>query len=561
MKNICKHCRLNFEVSPADLAFLAKISPTFAGEKFALPAPTLCSDCRQQLRLLWRNERSLYRRTCDLCEKSIISCYAPDSPAVVYCTECWWSDRWDPLDFGQDIDFSQPFFPQFLVMQRRVPRLALSAINNENSDYVHLSGSNKNCYLLFAAEFNQDCHHGTQVVKCEGCIDALDCFESRYCYEVTDVEKCHEVSFSHNCSNCSGSAFLFDCRSCMDCLFSTNLRSKRNVVRNRQVTPEEFAREMKLYLDRLDRGDLPQMIEEFRKLEQQSIHRAQDSVNCENATGDYLKNCRNVAHCYDLTYGEDCAYVLTGFQVKDLMDVCHTTDAELGYNGISLGYGAYNTICTHGSWGARNLLYCDVIQSGSSDLFGCVSIKKNQYCILNKQYSKEEYEVLAAKLCEHMIKIGEFGEFFPSGISPFAYNETNAQFYFPLNVSKAKEQGFPWREADDEVLRVSKTIPASGIPSAIGSVPDDILEWAITCEATDRPFRIVKQELQFYREHHLPIPHLHPDERHRRRMSLRNPRKLWSRKCAKCGKGIETTYSMERPEKVYCEECYLKEVY
>jgi len=108
---------------------------------------------------------------------------------------------------------------------------------------------------------------------------------------------------------------------------------------------------------------------------------------------------------------------------------------------------------------------------------------------------------------------------------------------------------------------VSKTIPASALPLSIDDVPDDILNWAITCEATSRPFKIVKRELEFYREHRLPVPHFHPDERHKRRMALRNPRRLWDRQCAKCQKPVSTTYAPDRPEIVYCEDCYLKEVY
>ncbi|MFH0769860.1 MAG: hypothetical protein V1926_00610 [Candidatus Peregrinibacteria bacterium] len=584
MTQTCRQCSAPFEVTPADLAFLAKISPVFCGKKFTIPPPTLCPDCRQQRRLLWRNERNLYRRTCDLCKKSIISQYSPDKPFTVYCTECWWSDKWDPMSFGRDFDFSKPFFEQFRSLQVKVPRLALNVVGNENAEYVHLSGYNKNCYLLFAAEYNEDCYFGTQVVKSINCMDAFDCFESEYCYEVTDVEKCHTVLFSRSCSTCSDSAFLFDCRGCSECLFSANLRNANQVVCNRQCTPAEYAREKTLLQQRLDRGELPQMQREFQELECGCLHRSQDSVNCESATGDYLKNCRNVRGCFDLSYGEDCAYVFTGYHVRDLMDVCHTTDAEMGYEGISLGYTSYNTICTHGSWSGKNLLYCDTVQAGCTDLFGCVMVKKQQHCILNKQYSKEEYETLVPRIIAHMRKTPlrffgasegqaslrspsgnsagqEWCEFFSPAVAPFAYNETTAQIYFPLSESEAAQRGFPWKDPNDEPMSVEKIIAARDIPPAIASVPDDILHWAVECEATKRPFKIIKQELEFYRKMHLPVPHVHPDDRHRRRMMLRNPRTLWSRKCAKCGKAIETTYSPERLERVYCEECYLKEVY
>ena len=106
-----------------------------------------------------------------------------------------------------------------------------------------------------------------------------------------------------------------------------------------------------------------------------------------------------------------------------------------------------------------------------------------------------------------------------------------------------------------------KVIPASKLPDGIGDVPDDILNWAIKCEATGKLFKITERELKFYREQNIPIPHRSPDQRHLDRFNQRNPRKFWDRKCDKCKKTIKTTYSPDRPEKVYCEQCYLREIY
>ncbi len=486
--------------------------------------------------------------------------YPADAAFPVYCTECWWSDQWHPSGFGREVDFGRPFLQQVKELQNVVPRLALNVINNENSDFINHSGSNKNCYLIFAAEFNEDCLFGYQVIKSTGCTDTCDCTESHYCYEVIDVDKCHSLLFSQNCTNCSSSAFLFDCKGCTDCLLSTNLRNKHYVIRNQQYSKEEYLRIKKEIMETIARGKLFEVLQEFVTIKEKGIHRALEVVSCENVTGDYLKNSKNIRYCFDVSYAEDCAYIFTGFQIKDLMDVCHTTDAQLGYDSLSLGYGSYNALFTHGSWGSKNLLYCDIVQTGS-DMCGCVCMKPGKYCVLNKQYTKEEYEALVSRVIELMQEHGEWGEFFPAGISPFAYNETTTQVYFPLTPAEAKKRGFPWRELKDEALNVTKTIPASKLPAAIDKIPDDILNWAITCEATGRPFRIIKQELDLYRNMRLSIPHFHPDERHRRRMALKNPRTIWKRSCMKCRKEMETTYAPDRPEIVYCESCYLKEVY
>ena len=135
--------------------------------------------------------------------------------------------------------------------------------------------------------------------------------------------------------------------------------------------------------------------------------------------------------------------------------------------------------------------------------------------------------------------------------------------YYPIErrdaINRVSTDGkaiFKWSLYEPPFPKVEKTIPASKLPENIQDIPDDILNWAIKCEVTDKPFRIIKQELDFYRKHNLPIPRKHPDQRHLDRMKLRNPRKLYNKLCMKCGIDMKTTYSPERTEIVFCEECY-----
>jgi hypothetical protein len=244
---------------------------------------------------------------------------------------------------------------------------------------------------------------------------------------------------------------------------------------------------------------------------------------------------------------------------KDCRDLHYSPGAELCYDSLSVvrAYGA--RFALH-SWDVKDASYTDEC-FGSEHLFGCVGLRHGEYCVLNKRYTRGEYENLVPRIIEHMRKTGEWGEYFPVGDSPFGYNESIAQDEVPLSREEGTRRGWKWEDIHDETPHVEKIIPAARLPDSIGDIPDDILNWAIQSEGSGRPFRIIKQELEFYRTLWVPVPHLHPEERYRRRITLRNPRKLWSRTCAKCGKGIETTYAPERPEIVYCENCYLKEVY
>ena len=93
-----------------------------------------------------------------------------------------------------------------------------------------------------------------------------------------------------------------------------------------------------------------------------------------------------------------------------------------------------------------------------------------------------------------------------------------------------------------------------------------------TCnEQCTEAFKIISSELQFYKKMNLPIPHLCPNCRHYQRLKKRNPLKLWHRICmcekknhthkGKCPVEFETSYAPERPEIIYCEQCYQQEVY
>ncbi len=256
-------------------------------------------------------------------------------------------------------------------------------------------------------------------------------------------------------------------------------------------------------------------------------------------------------YCYQLVLG-----------AKDVYDTNqYGTKLEMTYESCIVGDHSYHLLFSFNCHtNCANLFYCwEAITS--KDCFGCISLKNDRYCILNKQYSKEEYEEMVPRIIEHMKKTGEWGEFPPMRVSKFGYNKTTAHLYYPLEKGAAVERGLKWMDTDPPPPKVSKTISADKLPDNIKDIPDLILDWAIECEVTGKPFRITEPELKFYRQQKLPIPRRYFYQRHLDRFRLRNPRKFWERGCGKCGETIRTTYAPERPEAVYCEKCYLATVY
>jgi hypothetical protein len=358
--------------------------------------------------------------------------------------------------------------------------------------------------------------------------------------------------------------FLVHCVGCSQCFGCVGLKNKEYHIFNEPHSKEEY--EQKLAALNIGNIQTVQLAKErVNALIGKEIVKNYHGFNCENVTGDYLYNCRNIKEGYDLKNCEDCLHSATLDSFQDSMDcnfcgINAEAHAELCYNCLTIGPN-YRLLCCHSCQNDNaNLSYCDTCH-GCKDCFGCAGLKKKRYCILNKQYTKEEYEQLVPRIIAHMNKLGEWGQFFPRELSPFGYNETITQEYFPLTKEQALGKGWKWKENEEEIKEQNYLGPVVSIPDDIQEVSDSICEKILRCEASSKLYKIIPKELAFYRQMNLPLPRKCFIERQRERFALRNPRKLWKRKCQKCQKEIETTYAPERPEIVYCEECYLASVY
>jgi hypothetical protein len=550
-------CRHNpshqFVVTGDDLAFYDRVSPVIGGKKLLVPSPTLCPDCRQQNRLAFRNERRLYHRNCALSGKPVISMYSPDKPFVVYGVQEWWSDGWEALSFGREFDFARPFFPQFQELMLRVPRIALVIVNVENSDYCNYTGDLKNCYLCFGSIFAEDCYYGSPYYS-RNCVDVLVTRDADFCYECVDCEKVYECFFCQDCYSSSHLLFCYDCLGCQDCICCTTLRNKRYCLDNMQLSRTEYQKRKSELI--LSQKMLAGMRAQFEQHKQAAIRRAAIQQSCENCSGSYLSECKNVHDSFFVRRGEDCKFLRQTIDVKDCYDTNYMEEAELVYNSFG-AYHEYQVLFSSTIYKSSSMLYCDFCVNDCRHCFGCIGLKKKQYCILNKQYTQDDYERLVPQIVGHMQAHGEWGEYFPFPLSPYAYNETVAQEYFPLSRDNALLLGADWK---DEELNAAQRSGETTLPETIGEVDDEITNEVLLCGDCAKHYRIIRPELDFYRRMGLPLPMHCPDCRHYQRLSLRNPCRLWQRSCSKCGLLMQTSYAPAQPETVYCEKCYRRDV-
>jgi hypothetical protein len=554
MQKTCTHCSQAFDVSDDDLAMLDRLSPVIGGTKQDLPPPTQCPDCRLQRRQAQVNQLNLYERKCDLTGASVISNIRPDSPYTVYRQQEWYGDSWDALSYGRDFDFNRPFFEQWKELCAVVPRpnLFTGYEFDDNSDYTNHSGKNKNCYLIFDSDENRDSYYSYSINGCTNCVDCFRTRKSELCYECIDCVQCYGSAYLQECDNCSDSMFLKNCTGCRNCLMCSNLKNKEYYVENKPVSKEEFEQFRKMLGSF---GTVQSAKERFETLKLEYPQRFMHGISNENCVGDYLVHCKDAYRCFDTEDLYEGRYVYQGFMpLKTCMDVQECGEGELLYECSVCGYDIHGcTFCHHTLGSMSDLHYCSLCPH-SKNCFGSIGLRRKEYCVLNKQYTKEQYEELAPKIIEHMRKTGEWGEFFPLESSVYAYNETLAQDYYPLAKKEVEKEGLIWL---DEVEKRDQYMgPPVDLPDSISDVHDDVTKQILTCGASGKQYKIIPQELAFYRQMHLPLPRRSFFQRHKDRMAMRNPRALFDRMCDNCKKSIETTYSPDRPEIVYCEECF-----
>lgn len=549
----CNKCRSEFTCPPEFIDFLKRAAFHAGANAFELPLPTLCPDCRQQRRLSWRNERALYRRICDHSGKSIISMYRSDAHFPVYERQYWWSDSWDPLSYGRDIDFSRPFFEQFSELLAVVPQFSVyNAGTAENSDFSNFTLDIKDCYLSFSVTHCQECLYLTIADRSQSCVDCLNIDRCELCYECVDCACCYHSFYLTRCTSCTDCWLCTDCLGCSNCIGCVSLVNAEYSWFNEKVGREEFEKRRKEFLG-ISYRTFNEIQDDFKACETSQPKCAAHFVNVTNCTGDRMANSKDCMHCFDVFESENVSFTSRSYGVKDSSDCYGVAGNELVYEAMSArGYRICFVVCSYDNSESAYLHSC----FNNKHLFGCVGLRQAEYCILNKQYSKEEYVSLVPRLIEHMRSGKEWGEFFPPAYSPFGYNESVAAEGYALSRQEATAQGFTWSDFEVPPPAAARSIAANALPILRGAFPENLHNTAILCEKSARPFRLTDIELEFYRKEHLFLPRVHPDERHRLRLQRRNPRKLWHRSCEKCGSEIFSSYGPQRSEAVFCHSCF-----
>ncbi|MEY4731346.1 MAG: hypothetical protein RL681_292 [Candidatus Parcubacteria bacterium] len=577
----CRNCKTDFVIEPDDFAFY---------EKIKVPPPTWCPECRAKRRLIFWNEHNLYRKKEAVEGKEVFSTYPEEANVVIYDHDYWWSDKWDAMSYGKDVDFSRPFLAQVQELNLTVPWASKSVQQMVNSDYCNQASRDKNCYLCFNGNNSEDSAYGVGFQEMKTCFDFYSTAACEFSYELFSVERCYQCFYAVDCSNCRNVWFSKDCNNCQDCIGCIGLRNKQYHILNQPCTKEEY--EEKVATLNLGSYAASQAFNtRVRSLWQTFPIKFMHGLKNVDVLGDYVGNSKNVKCSFEVYDAETVKYSQNiAWGTKDSYDYTNWgLNSELIYDSISVGENCRNLKFCFDCWPNCSDLEYSMNCHSSSNLFGCVGLRSKEYCILNKQYSKEDYLLLREKIIAQMREMPyvdakertyPYGEMFPIEFSPLAYTETKAVDYQPLTKEQALAQGFLWREPNPREFQT--TMNAADLPDHIGDVLEGISQETIACADCKRAYRIIPAEFAFYKRFTIPIPRRCHNCRYRERLRYLNPMKWHSRTCDCAGKesksGVynntsehlhgldncptrfETTYAPDRPEIVYCESCYNSEV-
>jgi CxxC-x17-CxxC domain-containing protein len=492
----------------------------------------------------------------------MISILPTECPFPVYDYMYFISDLFDPFSFGEKYEAGVSPLDTLFNFRKRFPMP--SFLNRDplsiNSDYSNGGRNNKNCYYAMACYRAEDIWYSSMVNRSRNIMDSNDIEDSDFLYEGLSSDHIYKSSFIYFSSNCTDSFLLFDCKNCDSCFGCVNLRNKKYCVWNEQLSKEGYESFIKS-INPVRRDSLSKDKEKFWNLVAKLPMNAPRNVGSSNVWGARIMRSRNAFDVVDSDNSEHIRHADGAMSHKDSMDFLYSGGhSSKLYGTINIGSQSSDV---RFSVSSKFCVNCEFVFNSKNltNCFMCFGLQNKSYCVLNVQYPPEEYFEIVDEIKSEMIRRKEYEDPLGFEFSAQAYNFSMAQIGYPLSAEEIKKLGgYVGKEPETNAGNIA-IIKANELPQSISEVTDDILNKAILCEVTRRPFKIVASELEFYRRMKLPIPTIHPSNRMETRFRMIPASKKYNAVCAKCGEEINSMFDPKSNFILYCESCYQQEVY
>lgn len=305
------------------------------------------------------------------------------------------------------------FLNDFRELLARSPKHFAPRQDDENSEYTSFCYRAKSCYMCFACDYLEDSFHMHHSQHVKDCTDGMGLWESEISYECMDTFKFYNCDFVWNGANNRDCFLCEDLRGCSNCFGSSGLRQAEYLIFNQKFSKEEYmAKVAELKKEFFETGgwfnEENRIMKKFNEVRFGAPHCQWQQLRCENVVGDYNTNSKNCYAGFDLDNCEDCTYVWNCFNTKDSVDGLYVHSGELCHDLMS-SHTVYNVDSSFWMIGCSDCKYGYCCHQ-CEHCFGCTNLKHKRFCILNKQYTEEEYFKKVGEIIAELKEQGIYGE-------------------------------------------------------------------------------------------------------------------------------------------------------
>lgn len=488
-KKVCITCLGDFEITKKEQEFI---------KQFEVPAPDECYECRlKKMMSFWPSIWRWYNRKCDATGDTIITNYPANARFSVYKMNYFNSDSWTP-DF-LELDFNKSFFSQFKTLQEKTPRPHQLWDNIENCLYCDDIRNSKSCYLSSSILDCENLYYSYRNLRCKDSTDLVFCWDINLSTSLVFWKNCYKVNYSVFVTECSESMFLYDCKNVKNCFMSWNLRNKQYCIKNKQYSKDEYFKKLWEY-DFWSRKVILNLKNEFEdNLKNEAYHPENRNEMSENVDWNFVTNSKNIENWFLIEDSEDSVncfrwifkYSMDGLSILE-SDKCYSVNMSAYIYNIK--FSSYSIRC-------KNSEYLDNCVD-LDNCFLCVWIKNKKYNILNKEYSKEEYEELLPKIKMKMWKDWEYWKFLPYSMMYTGYNTTIARLYFPETKESVAKLWWYWEDWHESIQERSEIIE---LPDNISDISESKNWITVTCEKTKKNFNFINEAILLHKKLNAPL--------------------------------------------------------
>ena len=589
----CIYCGENFIITDLEEELL---------QKYRFKNPEHCPTCNFKILNSYINDKHLYNRIDSQSWKKIISIFSEDFDWKVIDAKDYRNFIVDDWGFYFKKEIWENIFSDFFELNKIFPHSArLIYPGLENSDFSSHVGWSKNLYLSYCVFANcEDIFYSFRVLGwCKNIFSSYNIVWSSNIYNSANVSNSFNISYSECIVNSSNLLYCSDINNSSNCIFSFNQVNSKYKIFNKQYSKEEYKKIEKEIIEKIkNKKEFNVLLNNYKNFQKNELVKESLSLNNnEKVIWDTVYNSKNSFNVFTGNSLENCVNIMTSWVSSDDKIINIINSIELWWNcenaiwSNNFWINAYNIFFSF--WVAeksKNIYYSVDIESCEEMMF-CVWLKNKKYCILNKQYEKQEYFEKKEEIINKLIIENKWWDSLWLEFKKFPYNDTLSYDYFKINkiinfdksetivdensnwtitiledkfISKAILD-LGWEKKIDIIFRTknkeinipenANTILSKNLPN-IDDVNSDILKKVIICEISWRPFRIIEQELEFLKKKGFPLPKIHHELRIEKLVNSRPFWQLFIQKCDKCWEDTPSIFKQKPEYKTYCESCY-----